>query len=112
MQHKEEVTACAVERETRVELATSTLARLRSTTELFPHTVFERDTKLDVIPISCKYFFQNIEINLLRHFSFNSSISMVLPSSKDMEVTDLSGIPQGMIILNIERSLLTFKANP
>jgi hypothetical protein len=31
MQHKEEVTTCAVERETRLELATPTLARLCST---------------------------------------------------------------------------------
>ena len=31
-------TQVIMERETRFELATSTLARLRSTTELFPHT--------------------------------------------------------------------------
>ena len=36
-----------MERETRVELATSTMARLRSTTELFPHAVkMKRDFNL------------------------------------------------------------------
>ncbi len=46
-----------MERETRFELATSTLARLHSTTELFPLIFIERKHFLSEAPVEVNNFF-------------------------------------------------------
>ena len=92
-----------VERETRLELATPTLARLCSTTELFPHFCTFRSVKLPVLRWLCLSVL--LLLKLWRAF-YRQSISC--QPQKYAFITDCLNFVKNVLFLNKSNVLPTY----